>query len=387
MNHSRPMASVIGVGSTVFGKHQQRSLIDLAVEAGRKAIDDAGVDRSEISHLFLGNFLGGMLHGQQLLAPIIANQLGLTTVEAMSTEGACSSSAIGVHLGVELVKAKVARNVLVVGVEKMTEAEVDRMTGALMSATDVVHEGDVGLTFSAFWALSMRRHMHEFGTRREQISMATVKNRRHGVKNTYSQFRKEITLEEALDSRLIADPLRLFDCCPATDGAAAVVVGPAASAGPRAVDVLASVQVTGRARITDYESLIHFPATTEAAHRAYEAAGVQPSDLDVVELHDCFSMAELVDSEDLGLIPKGQGGIAMDEAWTDFGGRVVVNPSGGLLSKGHPVGATGCGQIFEVVRQLRGEHPNQVEGAEVAMTHNAGGTQALVNIHVFASRS
>jgi acetyl-CoA C-acetyltransferase len=347
---------------------------------------DAGVDRSEVSHLFVGNFLGSILLGQQLLGPIIANQLGLTNAEAIATEGACSSSAIGVHLGVELVAAGVARKVLVVGVEKMTGLDADRVTGALMSATDLAHEGDVGLTFAAFWALSMRRHMHEFGTRREQISLATVKNRRHGVKNTYSQFRKAITLEEALDSRLISDPLRLYDCCPATDGAAAVLLGPASSVGDRAVDVLASVQVTGRSRITDYDSLTHCPATEEAARRAYAAAGIEASDLDLVELHDCFSMAELVDSEDLGLIPKGQGGIAMDEAWTDFGGRVVVNPSGGLLSKGHPVGATGCGQIFEVVRQLRGEHPNQVEGAQLGMTHNAGGTQALVNIHVLAAR-
>jgi len=248
-------------------------------------------------------------------------------------------------------------------------------------------DGEVGLTFPAFWAMSMRRHMLEYGTRREQVAMVAVKNRRNGVKNDRAQFRKAIDLKEALDSRLVCDPIRVYDCCPATDGAAAVVLGPAEGAGPRAVDLLASVQTTGRARMSDYDELTFFPATVEAARRAYTEAGISPSDLDVVELHDCFTMAEIVDGEDLGLVEKGEGGRAVEAGVTDFGGRVVVNPSGGLLSKGHPVGATGCGQIFEVVRQLRGEHPNQVSGARIGLTHNAGGTQALVSVHVLQGRS
>ena len=379
--------SVIGVGSTRFGRHPDRTLVDLAVEAGAEALADAGLEPAQVSHLFLGNFLGGILQGQEMLAPMVANQLGLTRAECLKTEGACSSSAIGVHLGSMLISAGAIEHALVIGTEKMTDAPADRSTAALMAATDLSVEGEAGLTFPAFWALSMRRHMHEFGTRREQVSMVSVKNRRNGVRNDRAHFRKEVSLEEALDSRLVCDPVRLYDCCPASDGAAAVLLGPSQGAGTRAVDILASVQATGRARMADHATLTGFPVTADAANAAYATAGIAASDLDLVELHDCFTMAELVDGEDLGLVPKGQGGIALEEGWTDFGGKVVVNPSGGLLAKGHPVGATGCGQIFEVVRQLRGEHPNQVPNARLGMTHNAGGTQAVVTIHVLGSRA
>ncbi|MGH7908012.1 MAG: thiolase C-terminal domain-containing protein, partial [Candidatus Binataceae bacterium] len=186
-------------------------------------------------------------------------------------------------------------------------------------------------------------------------------------------------------SEPIADPIRRLDCCPGTDGAAALVLTTgdiARQYGSPAIKIRASAFVSGPPRVTDYTDITTHDGTVEAARRAYESAGVSPSEIELAELHDCFSIAEIVDSEDLGLFAKGEGAVAAEQGWSRHGGRVVINPSGGLLSKGHPVGATGCGQIYEVARQLRGDHPNQVPGARIGLTHNAGGTAAAVTVHI-----
>ena len=298
----------------------------------------------------------------------------------MKIEAACASSSAAVRIGHELIRGGSEEAILVIGVERLTGRPRDAFTTAMTAAIDQRTEGADGLTFPGFWGLVMTRHMHLFGTTREQVSYITSRNRSFGVNNPLAQFRKPISVEEVSGSSLIADPIRKFDCCPATDGAAAVVLTTEALgrryASP-SVRIAASILVNGPARVADYREITTHDGTVEAARRAYETAGVGPKDIDVAELHDCFSIAEIVDSEDLGFFPKGEGGSRLMGQ-----NKIVINPSGGLLSKGHPTGATGCGQIYEIVQQLRGCHPNQVSGARLGLTHNGGGTAAAVTVHI-----
>jgi acetyl-CoA C-acetyltransferase len=376
-----------GVGSTNFGRLSGRSIKDLAREAGEAALLDSGIPRERIGALLVGNFLSGALTGQEVLAPLIANELGLRQVEPTKVEGACASSAIAFRLGFQMVGAGIHDAVLVVGVEKMTEATAEQATKAIMAATDLETEGRVGLTFPSFWGLVMSRHAYEYGTTREQVALVSVKNRRNGVLNEKAQFRSPVTVESVLHSRSICDPILLYDCCPISDGAAAAVICSRELVGfsrdRPTIEVVASAQTCGPVRTVDFEDITTFPGTVEAAQRAYRMAGIGPKDIDVVELHDCFTMAEIVDSEDLGFFPKGEGGRAVELGLTAVDGPIPINPSGGLLSKGHPVGATGCGQIYEIALQLWGRHPNQVPGARVGLTHNAGGTGTVTTVHIF----
>jgi acetyl-CoA C-acetyltransferase len=374
-----------GVGSTKFGVLPGRTLQSLAVEAARAALKDSNVPYDKIRYLFVGNFVGGIMTGQELLGPIVAADLGLSNVAAVKVEAACASSSAALHIAHDLIRAGAEDAVLVVGVERLTGAPRGALTIAMTAAIDQDSEGQAGLTFPGFWGLIMARHMYLYGTTREQIAAVTVKNRRFGVTNPLAQYQKEVSLEEVMGSPLIADPIRRFDCCPATDGAAAVVLTSEALAqkcGSPSVRVAASVLVNGPARITDYSEITTHDGTVNAARRAYETAGVGPQDIDVAELHDCFSIAEIVDSEDLGFFPRGEGGPAVTHKKSGRNAKIVINPSGGLLSKGHPTGATGCGQIYEVAMQLRRRHLNQIRQARWGLTHNGGGTAAAVTVHI-----
>jgi acetyl-CoA C-acetyltransferase len=379
---------IAGVGSTTFGAHPDRTLQSLAGDAARAALAESQIPVDRIGAVFVGNFVGGILTGQELLGPIVAADLGLSNVSAVKIEAACASSSAAVRIGHELIRGGSEEAILVVGVERLTGRPRDAFTTAMTAAIDQRTEGADGLTFPGFWGLVMARHMHLFGTTREQIAYVTSRNRSYGVNNPLAQFRKPITVEEVAASSLIADPIRKFDCCPATDGAAAVVLTTEALARRYAspsVRVAASILVNGPVRVADYREITTHDGTVEAARRAYEAAGVGPKDIDVAELHDCFSIAEIVDSEDLGFFPKGEGGsrlMALERQ-----NKLVINPSGGLLSKGHPTGATGCGQIYEIVQQLRGRHPNQVSEARLGLTHNGGGTAAAVTVHILEAQS
>jgi len=379
---------VAGVGSTSFGSHPNRTLQSLAVEAARAALADSNIPMDRIGCVFVGNFVGGIMTGQELLGPIVAADLGLANVAAVKVEAACASSSAAVRIGHDLVRADAEEAVLVVGVERLTGAPREALTTAMTAAIDLGSEGDAGLTFPGFWGLVMARHMHLYGTTREQVAAVVVKNRRFGANNPLAQFQQPISLEEVIASPLVADPIRRFDCCPATDGAAAVVLTSEALARryvSPSVRVAASVLVNGPVRVTDYREITSHDGTVNAARRAYQAAGVGPQDIDVAELHDCFSIAEIVDSEDLGFFAAGEGGPNILREATKRNSKVVINPSGGLLSKGHPTGATGCGQIYEVVMQLRGQHPNQVPQARWGLTHNGGGTAAAVTVHILQS--
>jgi acetyl-CoA C-acetyltransferase len=381
----RPV-SVIGIGTTPYGVLEGQTLKSMALSACQEAINDAGIEKRQIEAFYLGNYISGMLMGQETLAPLIASSLGLSRkISSTKVEGACSSASIAFRQGFLLIASGLYDIVLVAGVEKMTTAAKEKITASLSASIDMETEGRTGLTFPGFWAMIAQRHMYEFGTRIEDMGGVTVKNHRNGSKNPRARFRNIITLEEVMKSKLICDPLKLYDCCPNSDGASAAVLCASERAGEftgRAVEIIGSAQATGLSTLSDMRQEIMLPATVIAADQAFEMAGVERSDIDVVEIHDCFSIAEVVDSEDLGLFKKGEGGKAVRDGITQMDGKVPINASGGLMCKGHPVGATGLGQIYEIVRQLRGEHENQVKGAEIGLTHNAGGSGAVCTVHI-----
>lgn len=383
--------SIVGIGSTPFGVLEGQSLKALAVSAANQAIQDAGVDRKKIEALYVGNFISGFLAGQATIAPQIADLLRLRKETASTTvEGACSSGGIALRHGYFLVATGQADLVLALGVEKMTHASTAKNTEGLGLGMDhETSEGKAGLTFPGFFALVAQRHMYEFGTTPEHLARVALKNRNNSSRNPRARFRKEVTLEEIANSRLVADPLRLFDCCPISDGAAAVLLCPTEKARDftdTPVEIIGSAQTTGYNSLYNTPSASTLDATVLAGKKAFAMAGIRPADVDVVELHDCFTIAEVVDSEDLGFFAKGKGGFAVADGLTQVGGKTPINPSGGLLSKGHPVGATGVAQIYEIVRQLRGTHENQVKDAEVGLTHNLGATGQVCTVHILRRR-
>ncbi|PWB79667.1 MAG: acetyl-CoA acetyltransferase [Candidatus Methylomirabilota bacterium] len=381
--------SVIGIGCTPFGKQNGVGIVDLALQACRAALSDAQVPRNRIDAFYLGNFVSEALAHQGSLAPIVAYRLGLEPIPCTKVEGACASSGIAFRHGVLLIAAGLCDIVLVAGVEKMTAAETGAVTEALASAGDADSEMRLGLTFPGTFGIVMRRHMYQHGTTREQVAMVSVKNRFNGSTNSKAHFQKPVTIEEILESRLICDPLRLYDCTPISDGAAAAVLCAAdrtAEFAGRPVDVIGSGHATGPATLFEMADLTAFEASVAAGQQAYRQAGVAPDDIDVAEVHDCFTIAEITAIEDLGFVAKGKGGPAVADGLTALDGTLPTNPSGGLLSKGHPVGATGLAQIYEIVSQLRGEAVNQVKDAEIGLAHNLGGTGSVSTVHILKRR-
>lgn len=377
---------VAGVGSTTFGKHPDVSIESLAANAAAQAILESGVERGRIGALYLGNFISGPLNGKEVLAGIVAERVGLPgNIPCTKVEGACASGGIAFRHAWMAIASGMCDAVLVVGVEKMSHASTAQVTSALNCAMDNEHDGPSGLTFPGLFGLAWRAYAHQYGLTREEVASVVIKNKANGLINPLAQMGATLTVEEIQASPMIADPLQMFDCCPASDGASAVLLTSgallSANATPR-IRVLASSQTSGSPRIAHHADLCTFDATVTAAQRAYAMAGLSAKDIDVVELHDCFSVAEIIDSEDLGLIPRGQGAKWAREQRTAVNGEVAINPSGGLLAKGHPVGATGVGQVYEVVQQLRGTHPNQVRGARIGMTHNLGGTGVACTVNI-----
>lgn len=375
-----------GIGSTAFGKHAGTSIEALAVDASAQAIVDSGIERERIGAVYLGNFISGPLNGKEVLAGLVANQLGLHGIPCTKVEGACASGGIALRHACMMVAAGIHDAVLVVGVETMTHASTPEVTSALNCAMDNESDGLSGLTFPGLFGLAWRVHAQKYGTSREDIASVVIKNKAFGLTNPLAQMGAHVTMAEVCASTMIADPLQLFDCCPPSDGAAAVVVCAQELLShqllkPR-LRVMASVQTSGSASLSQLPDLCSFDATVLAAQQAYKQSGLQAADIDLVELHDCFSIAEIIDSEDLGLVPRGEGGRWAAQGRTGMQGDVVINPSGGLLAKGHPVGATGVGQIVEVAKQLRGEHANQVQGAAFGMTHNLGGAGVACTVHI-----
>ena len=377
--------SIIGIGSTPFTLLKGNSLKEIGTMACKAAMDDAGITARDIEAFYLGNYVSGMLIGQETIAPLLANSLGCKkSIPCTKVEGACCSSSIAVRQGFLTVASGVYDMVLVAGVEKMSSESTEKITEALASGMDAEVEGPSGLTFPGYFGLIANRYMNAFGMTEEQMALVSVKNHNNSVPNPRARFRNQVTLEQVMNSAPVANPIKLYDSCPISDGAAALVLCASDLAKEftdKPVEIVGSAQTLGCNSICDLEDITNLPATAIAAKQAYEMAGIGPDDVDVVELHDCFTIAEIVDSEDLGFFERGTGFKALEEEQTKIGGKVAISPSGGLLSKGHPVGATGCGQMFEVVKQLRGEHENQVKGAEIGLTHNVG-AGAVCTVHI-----
>ncbi|MBI3625166.1 MAG: thiolase domain-containing protein [Candidatus Rokubacteria bacterium] len=379
--------AVVGVGVTKFGKHE-RSSAELFAEAARDAIQDAGVSPRAIQAIYFGNVVGGEAERQLHMGPQAASVLGIPAVPTTRFETACATSHAAFRHAVMEVAAGVSDVLLVGGAERVLNLPTDSATEYFAFASDAAFEQPAGLTFAGVFALMARAHMAKYGTTEEQMAHVAVKNHRHGVLNPKAQFQKEITLEQVLASPKIADPLKLYDCCPFTDGAAAVVLASeeVARKSRKPIWILGSAAASDSMCLHDKKDLSRILATERAAQAAYRLAGRGPEDVDVVELHDCFTIAEIMATEGLGFFEPGTGGIAAEKGWTSLGGKLPVNPSGGLKAKGHPIGATGAAQIAEIVTQLRGEAgPRQVDGARVGLVHTLGGNAATVLVSLLGS--
>ncbi|WP_163527123.1 thiolase C-terminal domain-containing protein [Halobacillus ihumii] len=372
--------SITGRGITTFGKKSE-SIKSMMLSACREALIEAG--RPKVDAVFVGNFAGGPLGNQEILGSVLTNELGLGKAPSVKVEGACASGGIAFRQAYQLVKAGEYDTVLVAGGEKMTGLDTETVTNAINLAMDNdSNEGASGLTFPGFFGVLANRYMYEFGASKKHLAMVALKNREYAVSNPIAQFKKETSIEEIMNARPITDPLGLFDCSPITDGAAAVVI----QKGTNGVEILSSGQASGPPLMQEVEDLMHMSATYESAKKAYETAGLEPKDIDVVELHDCFSMTEIVAIEELGFFEKGEGWQAVAQGLTKHGGTVPVNTSGGLLSKGHPIGATGIAQIIQIIDQLNDKACNQVENARIGLAQNLGGTGAYSTVHIFRKK-
>jgi acetyl-CoA C-acetyltransferase len=380
--------AVIGAGCTTFGEKWNTSFRNLFVEAGILALEDAGVAGEQIDGLYVGNMSAGRFIEQEHIGALIADYAGLAShhIPATRVEAACASGGLSFRQAVIAVASGMEDIVVAAGVEKMTDVASGASVDALAGAADREWEGFVGATFPGLYAMIATDYMNRYPLTREQLAQVAVKNHFNGAHNPIAQFQQEITLDTVLKSSLVADPLRLFDCSPITDGAAAVVLAPldrAREFTDTPVKVLASAQASDTITLHDRRDICTLDATVAAGRRAFGMARLSTADIDLVEVHDCFTIAEICAIEDLGFCRKGEAGNLTGEGATALNGDIPVNTSGGLKACGHPVGATGIKQVFEVVQQLRGEAGRrQIEGAAIGMTHNVGGTGATVAVHI-----
>lgn len=374
---------VIGGGMTVFGKFPERTPEDLGHEAIMAAIKDARIKPRDVGFVSGGTVYGGWCVGQRML-----KESGISNLEVLNVENACATGASAFREAWLRVATNQCDIAIAAGVESMTTSPV---AGKLITPPPDDIDGQLGLTVPVFFALMMRRHMHQFGTTPEQFAKVSVKNHNNGCLNPYSQYQKNFTVQEVLQSRAVCDPLTLLQCCPNSDGAAAVVLcAKEVSSRYTATPMFVSASVLGSGDyLHRWEDATFSDMSHKAAITAYEMAGYGPRDIDVIELHDAFTVAEIMHYEDLGLCDKGAGGSFIDSGGPWLGGSVPVNPSGGLLSKGHPLAATGVAQIVEVWRQLKGVAGKyQVQKARTALTHVLGGyvsglESGAVSIHIF----
>jgi acetyl-CoA C-acetyltransferase len=335
-----------------------------------------------------GNMSGGLFAGQEHGSALLADYLGMNPIPAIRTEGACSSGGLAMRTGFMAVASGMHDFVAVGGVEKMTDVYGPQATTALAGAMDYETEAYFGATFPGIYALIAKRHMHQYGTTRRQLSLVAVKNHENGFHNPYAQYRKRITVEEVESSPMVADPMRLLDCSPITDGAATVILAPSDIAKKYTdtpIYIKASAQASDTLSLFSRRDITTLDATIHAAKEAYRQAKMTPKSIDFAEVHDCFTIAEICAYEDLGFTQKGKGGKLIEDGETAIGGRIPVNPSGGLKAKGHPVGATGVAQIVELVKQLKNDaEKRQIKGAEVGLAHNVGGSGATATVHILS---
>jgi len=380
--------AIIGVGMTKFGELWDQSFRSLLVSAGSMAISDAEISPKDIDALFGGNMSAGQFVHQEHTASLTMDQMGLLPKPAMRVEAACASSGLALRAAYMSIKSGMHDIVVAGGAEKMTDVLTGPATGALATAADQEWEAFYGITFPGLYAMIARKHMREYGTTEEQMAKVAVKNHYNGARNPNAQFQKEITLETVMKSAPIASPLKLFDCSPISDGAAVVILATAEKAKKLCDDpiwIAGSGQASGSLALHSRRDICTIDATIEAARQAYKQAGITAKDISIAEVHDCFTIAEILAIEDLGFCKKGEGGKFTEQGESSLKGSKPINTSGGLKSKGHPVGATGIAQVIESVEQLRGKAgERQVKDVEYALTHNVGGSGGTAAVHIFS---
>jgi acetyl-CoA C-acetyltransferase len=386
--HGKRLVSIVSAGMSKFGRFEGVYGRELFTEAAREAFERCpNLDpKRDIQALVVGQ-MGESFEHQGHTGPTAVDWIGLTPMPAIRTEAACGSSAVAIRVGLFAIMSGAYDVVMVGGVEKMTHRKTPEVTEYLAMACDYPFEQYQGATFPGLFAMVARAHMHKYGTTEKQMAMVAVKNHRHGAMNPKAHMQKEICLEDALSSRVVAAPLKLYDCSLITDGASCLIFSKpelARKFTDTPVHIIGSGQASDTIGLYERENLTSLAAGKLAAEEAYRMAGVESEDIDVAEVHDCFTIAEIIAYEDLGFCKAGDGGRFIEEGQTNIGGKVAVNTSGGLKAKGHPVGATGAAQACEIYLQLTEQAgKRQVKGAEVGLTHNIGGLGATGVVNVY----
>ncbi len=386
--NGKPLASIVSAGLSKFGKLEGLYAREIFSEAAKEAFDNCPKldPRKDIEALFVGH-MGESFEHQGHTGATMADWAGLGHVAATRTEAACASSGVALRAAICAVRSGLSDVVMVGGAEKMTHRTTAEVTEYLAMASDYPYEQWNGITFPGLYALMATAHMNAYGTTERQLATVAVKNHYHGSMNPKAQMQKEITLETALSSRMVAWPLKLYDCSLITDGASCLILTKPELAHrftDTPVHIIGSGQASDTIGLYERKSLTSLEAARVAAKKAYGMAHVKPEDIEVAEVHDCFTIAEILAYEDLGFCKAGEGGKLAESDETKLGGRIPVNTSGGLKAKGHPVGATGTGQAYEVYLQLTGRAgKRQVRDAEIALTHNVGGSGATATVHIY----
>ncbi|MHA1246957.1 MAG: thiolase domain-containing protein [Candidatus Thorarchaeota archaeon] len=378
--------AIVGVGMSKFGELWDKSLRDITLEAGMYAIFDAEVRGKDIDGIVIGNMSAGRFTGQEHLGTLAVDMGGLGNIPAYSVEAACASGGAAVRQAYMAIKSGEHDVMLVLGSEKMSDVNQSEAMNTVSVASDWEWEGMFGATFPALYAFMARRHMMEYGTTEEQLSLVTVKNHKNAQWNPWAQFQRPVPLEVVMNSGLLADPIRILHSSPVTDGAAGLIMCSAERAKEftdTPVWIMASEQASDTLALHDRRDITTMDAVVKSTKSALKEAGLEIGDIDVFELHDSFTIGEIILTEDIGLTEKGKGGKLVEEGMTEIDGKYPVNPSGGLKARGHPVGATGVAQIVELVLQLRGDaEKRQVDGAEKALAVNIGGTGGTSIVHI-----
>jgi len=378
---------VIGAGSTKYGKLQE-SIADITVQASVDAIESAGIEPKEIDAGYISNVFG-VADKQVHLGPVVMSNLGISEKPSLSIESACGSGSVSFREAFANVAGGFYDAVLVTGVEKVTHTGTEWTTTYFSYCSDFFYEGQAGASFPGLFASMARAYLTEFKATEEDLAMVAVKNHDNGLLNPKAHLRKKITIDDVMSSAVVASPLKLYDCCPFSDGASSVILCNEKFAKQHTknyIRVIGSGRGGSPAALQGRNHLTTIPSTKIAAEAAYKMAGIKPKNVDFAEVHDCFTIAEIVDSEDLGFFNKGEAVEAVREGKTRLNGEISINPSGGLKSKGHPIGATGVGQVVEVFDQLTGKAGERtVKDAKIGLTHNFGATGASCAVHIFQS--
>jgi len=383
--------AVIGTGVTKFGELWDKSFRQLITESGSKAILEAGVSGTEIDALYVGSMGSGRFIGQEHIGALVADCSGFSHLHIPSTriESACASGGLAVRQGYLSVASGINDIVVVGGIEKMTDVVGTEATNTLATVADQEWEAFFGATFPGLYAMIATKHMNDYGTTREQLAQVAVKNHANGALNPNAQFKREISVDAVINAPPVSYPLGMLDCSPVSDGAATVVLCAAEKAKKytdKPVKIIASGQASDTLALHGRRDICTFDSTVHAAKTAYKQANIKPKDIDVAEVHDCFTIAEILAIEDLGFVKKGEGGKAIDNKITTLDGEIPVNTSGGLKAKGHPIGATGVAQIAEIVAQLQGKaDKRQIKDAKIGLAHNIGGTGASCVVHILGA--